>query len=390
MTLKWDDPNDSSIINYDYRQDDGSGFPETWTNFTTNTNEYTVTGLTNGTEHRFQVRANNNQGAGPESDIVKATPEGPPAAPDLRATPGSAEVRLFWTDLDDAKITKFQYRYRVNTAGSGWEPETNEGWADISGSSATTTEHTVTGLTNGGDGYVFDVRAISDAGNGEAGSVTATPTQGARAPSQMSNLQHTVTEVTGGSGGKVRFTWDDPGEDFIGKYQYRYDGESGNPGAGNWDQDWKDFSVSSATTTSYPSSVDGTVSIPGSSATVFYEFRAVNTNAEPDLSGPATAVTVTHTNTTVTTTPPLPVAANIAIVSGANSVTVSWDKPDATGLTWQKREKKNDARYDDWSELSGVADCAPDNTRLCWTKTGLTSEDKWTLQDPDQENRRRC
>ena len=380
VTLNWDDPNDSSIINYAYRQDDGSGFPETWINFTTNTNEYTVTGLTNGTEHRFQVRADNKQGAGPGSDIVKATPEGPPAAPDLRATPGSAEVRLFWIDLDDAKITKFQYRYRVNTAGSGWEPETNEGWADISGSSATTTEHTVTGLTNGGDGYVFEVRAISDAGNGEAGSVTATPTQGARAPSQMSNLQHTVTEVTGGSDGKVRFTWDDPSEDFIGKYEYRYDGQASNPGDGNWDQDWTQVPSSIATTTSYPTSTDGTADIPGSSPTVYFQFRAVNTNAEPDLSGPATAVTVTRTNTPVTTTPPLPVAANIAIVSGANSVTVSWDKPDATGLTWQKQENKNDADYDEWSDLSGVADCASDNTRLCWTKTGLTSEDKWTFK----------
>ena len=194
-------------------------------------------------------------------------------------------MRLFWTDLGDAKITKFQHRYRVNTDGSGWEPGATEGWADISGSSATTMDHTVTGLASGGDGYVFEVRAISDAGNGDASSARATPTGVARAPSQMSNVQHTVSGVSGGSGGNVKFTWDDPGENFIGKYQYRYDGESGNPGAGNWDQDWKDFLVSSATTTSYPSSADGPVRIPGSSATVYFQFQAVNTNAEPDISG---------------------------------------------------------------------------------------------------------
>ena len=96
---------------------------------------------------------------------------------------------------------------------------------------------------------------MSDAGNGDAGSDTATPTEATRALSQMSNVQHTVTDVSGGTGGKVRFTWDDPSEDFIGKYQYRYDGQSNNPGEGNWDQDWKDFLVSSATTTSYPRTI---------------------------------------------------------------------------------------------------------------------------------------
>ena len=61
VTLNWDDPNDSTIFDYSYRRDDGGGFPNTWTNFTTNTNEYAVTRLTNGTEYRFQVRAKNNQ-----------------------------------------------------------------------------------------------------------------------------------------------------------------------------------------------------------------------------------------------------------------------------------------------------------------------------------------
>ena len=51
----------------------------------------------------------------------------------------------------------------------------NNGWADISGSGATTTSHTVTGLTNGVH-YTMAIRAVDLFGNnGEAATVTGTP-----------------------------------------------------------------------------------------------------------------------------------------------------------------------------------------------------------------------
>ena len=89
VTLSWDTPpTGDDIVNYDYRQDSGEGFPYTWTTFTDATSSggktsYTVSGLTNGILHSFQVRSNNASGSGPASETVSATPTGPPAAPDL-------------------------------------------------------------------------------------------------------------------------------------------------------------------------------------------------------------------------------------------------------------------------------------------------------------------
>ena len=81
VKLDWDDPDAAwNVLNYDYRVDDGNG----WSleqNFTTDTTEYAVTGLTNGNEYSFQVRARNSHGQGEWSEIVSATPSGPPAAP---------------------------------------------------------------------------------------------------------------------------------------------------------------------------------------------------------------------------------------------------------------------------------------------------------------------
>ena len=48
-------------------------------------------------------------------------------------------------------------------------------WADITGSGAGTTSHTVTGLTNGQQ-YAFQIRAVNNAGNSDASdTATATP-----------------------------------------------------------------------------------------------------------------------------------------------------------------------------------------------------------------------
>ena len=119
VTLAWDDPNDDTIINYDYRQDAGGVFPDTWTTITEVTSSegktsYTVTDLTNGTTYSFQVRARNNQGPQDKDlgfDTVTATPSGPPAAPgDLRATPQNGSVRLHWNDPNDDNIDKYQLR----------------------------------------------------------------------------------------------------------------------------------------------------------------------------------------------------------------------------------------------------------------------------------------
>ena len=99
VTLSWDDPPaGDNVINYEYRIDPdpvaGTSGWTLWQKFTTSTNSHTVTGLTNGTTYSFQVRAENNQGPGTASETVSATPQGPPAAPDLSAKVGDQKVTL--------------------------------------------------------------------------------------------------------------------------------------------------------------------------------------------------------------------------------------------------------------------------------------------------------
>ncbi|MXZ82121.1 MAG: hypothetical protein F4Z10_00145, partial [Synechococcus sp. SB0666_bin_14] len=80
------------------------------------------------------------------------------------ATAGNAEVTLAWTDPNDNTITGWQYQ---ETPYHTWKP--------IDGSTASTTSHTVTGLTNG-TLYSFRIRAVAGTVHGAASEErTATP-----------------------------------------------------------------------------------------------------------------------------------------------------------------------------------------------------------------------
>ena len=118
----------------------------------------------------------------------------PPSKPTgFSATAGNAQVTLGWSNPNNSAITGWQYRQK---AGSG-----NYGsWTTISGSSATTVSHTVSGLTNGMV-YAFRIRAVAGTANGEeSDEVTATPS--ATPPSVIiteSGSGTTVAEYTDGT-----------------------------------------------------------------------------------------------------------------------------------------------------------------------------------------------
>ncbi len=79
VTLSWDDPSNSDIASYEYRQ--GTGDTVSWNNWTAipnsdaDTTSHTVTGLTNGTQYSFQIRAVWSGVKGTASTTVTATPE---------------------------------------------------------------------------------------------------------------------------------------------------------------------------------------------------------------------------------------------------------------------------------------------------------------------------
>ena len=115
--------------------------------------------------------AANNQTASftdfPVANNLAAT--APEAPGNLAASPGTdaGTMDLTWDTpwANGSDITKFQVRHAEGSSPGGT-------WGDIDGSGATTTSHTVTGLTDGTE-YTFQVRAVNGEGDGDEGTVTA-------------------------------------------------------------------------------------------------------------------------------------------------------------------------------------------------------------------------
>ena len=102
------DNGDESGSAYVYEVSDWTDIPHS-ADGETNATSYTVTGLTNGAEYDFWIRATNSVGAGPASDAVTVT-VGPPAQPTgLTATGGDGQATLTWDDPSDGSITGYDY-----------------------------------------------------------------------------------------------------------------------------------------------------------------------------------------------------------------------------------------------------------------------------------------
>ena len=193
VTLDWTAPGSdggSDITEYQYRVSDdaGSTWSPDWTDVpdgsdtgTDRSDErsYTVTGLDNGVEHTFEVRAVNAVGAGgvAEATSTPATPVTVPGEPaSLMATAGDTRVSLDWTEPASdggSAITGYEYRYK--TTG-----EFPDEWTDVPDGSDTGTDrsdersYTVTGLDNGVE-HTFEVRAVNVVGEGAPATATSTP-----------------------------------------------------------------------------------------------------------------------------------------------------------------------------------------------------------------------
>ena len=134
-----------------------------------------VTRLTNGTEHRFEVRAKNAAGAGASSAEARATPLAAPAAPTgFKAAGRDGAVKLAWTTAAAEAAIRHEVRWRDDAAfdTEAWTavPDSAAGDADADGGYT----HKVTGLTNG-TLHTFEVRAVNAAVAGDAATATATP-----------------------------------------------------------------------------------------------------------------------------------------------------------------------------------------------------------------------
>ena len=212
---------------------------------------------------------------------------------------------------------------------------------------------------------------------GPASSVTATPTAAQTTPNEMSNLQHVVTGVIGGSGGQVKFTWNDPGDSQIDKYQYRYDASASNPES--WDVDWTDIPSSAGDTVSW-----GPFNIPVPSAILFYQFSAVNHEDDDGFAndvnmsfGPAAAVSVSRSNTPGTSPEPPVAPTGLSATPGVQQVILSWTDPSNSDITKYQVRKSTDGgtSFDEWADITGSV-----ATTTSHDVTSLTNGTSYTFE----------
>ena len=119
VTLSWTDPDDDGITKYQVKQWTGASEPDpgTWTDIASSdadTTSHEVTGLTNGTEYSFRVRAVTDGLEGVQSNVVSATPAeavtGPAfvsATARLKGASGTSEATITLTfagALDESSV----------------------------------------------------------------------------------------------------------------------------------------------------------------------------------------------------------------------------------------------------------------------------------------------
>ena len=341
VTLSWTKASDASITGYQFKQGTNA-----WAKITDSgpaTVEHTVTGLSNGTAYTFQIRAMQGAVEGAESDPVTATPVAAAAQPTgLAATANHLGATLTWTDPSDSTITAYQFRQSAD-GGTTWNPD----WGEITGSTGTTVEHTVKGLTNGTE-YTFQIRAMrGNVASVATGSVTATP--GPTAPAVPPDFS-----ATEGDGSAI-LSWtaaDDNGAAITG---YQYQQKEGDGAFG----DWKNIPGSDASTTTF------TVTGLTNGAEYTFKLRAVNSIGDGAETDEQEATPVA---------PPAQPTGLRVIANNNIGVTLRWNDPNDATITAHEIRLSEDggATWGSWNG-NGIG-------RFIHTVTGLTNGITYTFQ----------
>ena len=317
ITLTWDDPSTPGITGYQLNQK----INDTWgawadiPNTSASTTSHTILNLTNDVAYTFAIRALNTHGNSPPAGPVTATPIPSSAKPTgLTATAGNAQVALNWNNPNNATITRYQYNQQVDGTWGAW--------TDIPGSSAATTSHAVSNLTNG-VAYTFTIRAVDAAGNTSppADTVTATPLL---PPAKPTGLTAAV------GNGQLTLSWDNPNDSTISRYQY-------NQKVNDVWGAWADIPSSGAGTTSY------VVQNLTNGVAYISSIRAVNQGGNSPPGDPVTA------------TPLAPPAkpTGLAALAGNTQVRLSWNHPSDATITKYQYNQQVDGTWGAWTDVPG-------------------------------------
>ena len=303
VALTWDSPSDpggAPITGYRIEQQtDGGAWSTVVANTGSTTTAATVGGLTNGTGYRFRLTAINSAGPGAASAAsALLTPRTTPGAPSaVSSIPGNGKVELAWAaPTGDGGSAITGYRIEAEANGGPWTTA-------IADTGTTSTNATVTGLTNG-TSYRFRISAINSAGAGiaSAPSIAVIPNAIPSPPTGVS--------VTPGNA-EVQIAWTVPAEDGGSPITgYRVEAEANG---GPWTT-----AIADTGTTSTNATMTGLTN--GTS----YRFRVSAINSAG--AGPASQASAP---VTPRTTPGAPTGLNGT--PGNTHVTLTWTAPADTG-----------------------------------------------------------
>ena len=287
------------------------------------TRSHFATGLTNGLEHTFAVRAVNEGGASGPSNQASAEPAAEASAP---AKPrnfsavqvGARQVRLEWEpSTDPLTIVTFEY----TDDGTNWQKAV--------GSHSTTVSYTVSDLMVGTT-YTFAVRAVNSAVENDGRSAPSDPWSVtiAAAPDRPTALRHLAGDE------QVQLSWRYSGsQTSITGFQYQ------QKTGGDFGDDWTDIIGSTAVTRSHI--VTGLTN----DTTYTFRVRAVNVTIGSDTTNEEDA-----TPSASGSRPARPTNFN-AEQTGVGQVELTWDTAGArltvTGYQYTADGGSN------WSDISG-------------------------------------
>jgi predicted phage tail protein len=303
VTVSWTAPSSNGGASiYDYVIQYSSNSGTTWTTFADGTSastSTTVTGLTNGTSYVFQVAATNAAGTGTysaaSSSVAPVATPGTPAS--LSGVAGNAQVALSWTAPTSdggSALTDYIVQYSSNSGST---------WTTFADGTTTSTNATVTGLTNG-TSYTFRVAAMNVAGAGTYSSASSAVT-----PLTTPGTPTGATAVVGNA--QINLSWTAPTSDggsALTDYIVEYSSNSGST--------WAAFADGTSTATS--------ATVPGLTNGTSYTFRvaAVNGLGAGSYSTASNAVTAAST-------PGVPTG--VSGTRGNTQVAVTWSAPASNG-----------------------------------------------------------
>ena len=384
LTLTASVSGSGTLTRWQYKQKIGTGdFDDDWTDIqsTSTSLSHTITGLTDGTDYQYKVRAANATGDGADSDastaaqpadetLTASSVEAATATLTLgnytgnwwlkRTTPADTTCKSKSTTTTEdlttlSSNTSYTYKAYSNnacttelatrtfltkpgkpakptaTAGSGSGKLTitssvtgdfDDDWTNIS-STSTSLSYTLSGLTDGTD-YQYKVQAVNATGEG-AESETSTAAQPADETLTVSSITATGATLTIGN--------------YAGNWHYKYTAPTGGT-----------CSSSAVTQTS------ATVSDLDSNTA--YTFKAYSDNAcATELAAAAAFPTL----------PPKPAKPTATAGAGSGKLTITSSVTGSSALSkWQYKQKEGTDNYDtDWTDVSSTS------TNLSHTITGL-------------------